>query len=81
MPANRTNYIVVYDGESQIYASGGKDIALETPPPSGHTIEEKRVFFISHRPDDGEIVLHELPRDEVLNAELKHPKKKKKDEE
>jgi hypothetical protein len=80
MPASRTNYIVTYEGESQIYASAKKEIALETPPPPGHTIEDKHIFFITHRPDDGQVVLHEVPRDEVLNAELKIKEPKKTDE-
>lgn len=80
MPAQRTNYIVIYEGESQIYASGKKEIALETPPPTGHSIEDKHIYFITHRPDDGEVVLHEVPREEVLSAELKIKETKKKDE-
>ncbi len=80
MPAQRTNYIVTYAGESQVYATGKKEIALETPPPAGHSIEDKRVFFITNRPDDDDVVLHEVPRDEVLNAELKIKEPKKTDE-
>lgn len=81
MPANRMNYIVVYDGESQIYGSGSKDVALETPPPDGLTLESKHVFYITQKPEDGEIVLHEVPQEEVLSAELKVRKTKKKDDE
>lgn len=80
MPANRMNYIVTYDGESQIYGSGSKEIALETPPPDGLTIESKRVFFITQRPEDGEVVLHEVPSEEVRTAELKVRKTKKKED-
>lgn len=80
MPANRMNYIVTYDGESQIYGSGSKEIALETPPPDGLTIESKRIFFITQRPEDAEVVLHEVPREEVLTAELKIRKTKKKED-
>lgn len=76
MPANRTNYVVWYDGESQIYASGKKEIALETPPPAGRSIEDKHIGFITFRPDDGDIVIHEIPKEEVLNAELKVKEKK-----
>lgn len=76
MPANRTNYIVWYDGESQVYASGSKEIALETPPPEGLTLESKHIGFITHRPDDDCVVVHEIPQEEVLTAEIKEKKKK-----
>ena len=78
MAANRMNYIVWYDGESQIYGSGSKEIALETPPPEGLTLESKHISFITHRPDDNTLAVHEIPREEILGAELKHKQTKKK---
>lgn len=73
MPATRTNYLVWYEGESQVYGSGGLEVALSSPPPKGQDIKNKRVGFLTHRPDDGKIVIHELPEEEVQNAEIKLP--------
>ena len=77
MPANKTNYIVLFRGNSQVYGTGSLDIALSTPPPEGFTIEDKQVLFISQQPDTDELVVRTLPRDQVLNAEIQEPKKKK----
>jgi len=79
MPANKTNYVVIYRNESQVYASGSKDIALETPPPSGVPLEDKRVFFITYQPDNEMLSVHKIPDEEVQNATLKHKKKKTKE--
>ena len=78
MPANRTNYIVIYEDNSQVYASGSEAIALQSPPPDGCTLEQKHVLFITYEPDNKEVALYELERDKVMNAELVYPKKKKK---
>jgi hypothetical protein len=80
MAASRINYIVTWDGQSQVYGCASKEGALETPAPKGSTLEEKRVFFITHEPDNGVISVHEIPRDEVFSAEIKHPKPRKKPE-
>jgi hypothetical protein len=81
MPAVKANYLVIFKGDSQVYASKGEDKALETPPPPGCTIEDKRVWFISHEPDTNKITLRRVPQDKVESAELKHRKvTKKKDE-
>jgi hypothetical protein len=71
MPANKLNYIVLFKGDSQVYGSTTKERALETPPPEGVPIEDKRVFFITLMPDDGKLVVHQLPDDEVFKAPLK----------
>lgn len=82
MPANRCNYIVLYENQSQIYSSSTKQVALQTPPPDGSTLEQKNVLFITYQPDDGKLSVHKIDQEEVLNAELKYPKSKarKKDE-
>lgn len=79
MPANKTNYIVLYEGDSQVYGAGSRKIALESPPPDGFELEQKRVFFVTFAPDKGELSVHKLPQDEVLNAEIREKKVKKKD--
>ena len=77
MPANRMNFVVTYRTESQVYGTATEEIALETPPPDGISIEDKKIFFITQRPDDGTLVLHEIPPEKVRSAELKLPKPKK----
>lgn len=71
MPANKINYIVLYRGESQVFGTASKQIALETPPPTGIPIEDKHILFVSFQPDNNILVVHPLPRDEVVNAPLK----------
>lgn len=81
MPAGKLNYLVIYEGESQIYGSASKNVALESPPPTGLTLDEKHIYFVTHHPDTGEVVVHELPREEVLTAEVKVKKSKNVQEE
>lgn len=76
MPASKTNYVVIYRNVSQVYACKSKEIALQSPPPEGSTVEDKTVLFITHPPDTNEIVLHAVPKEEVLDAEIKWPKPK-----
>lgn len=77
MAASRLGYIVIWEGQSQVFGCLSKEGALETPPPKGLEIEQKRVFFITHQPDNGVISVHEVPKDEVLDAELKYPAPRK----
>ena len=82
MPASKTNYIVLYKHDSQVYSSSSKEIALSSPPPAGVSLEEKRVFFITYQPDNEVLSVHPVDQEEVLTAEIKWPKKKeKKDDE
>ncbi|HJS83562.1 MAG TPA: hypothetical protein VJ742_12085 [Nitrososphaera sp.] len=81
MPANKINWVVFYTSGSQIYGTATKQIALETPPPPGVPIEDKRILFITYQPDNEILSVHPLPQEEVLSAELKYPKKKDEDAE
>lgn len=45
-------------------------MALSTAPPPGVPLEDKKILFITFRPDTQELVAHELPQEEVLNAEI-----------
>lgn len=81
MPANRCNYVVVYDNLNQIYSASSEEIALNTPPPSGCLLKDKKVYFVMHEPDNKEIVWYRLDDELVQNAELKIPKSAKKKEE
>lgn len=81
MPANKLNYLVVYIGESQVYGAGSKEIALSSPPPPDVPLENKRVLFVTYEPDNEVLSVHPVSQEEVLNAEIKQPKKKEKDAE
>ena len=76
MPASKLNYLVLYVGESQVYGTSSKQVALESPPPPGVPLENKRVGFITFEPDSQVLTYHPLPIEEVLEAEIKQPKKK-----
>lgn len=81
MPAGRVNYLVVYETESQVYSTASEEIALSSPPPEGVSLDEKHVLFITYHPDEEKLSVHPLPRDKVLNAEIKTKKQTKKKEE
>lgn len=72
MPASRTNYVVLYENESQVFGTASKKIALETPPPDGVDLSEKHVLFITYQPDNEILSVHPVPREEVLEAEIKY---------
>lgn len=76
MPALKVNYVIVYDNDSQIYATANREIALDTPPPSGIPLENKHIYFITHHPDTGEIIAQEFPKTEVMAAILRPHKTK-----
>lgn len=67
MPASKLNYIVVYKNHSQVYGCSSKKIALETPPPEGHKLEDKNVFFITFEPDTDNISLYKINNQEEEN--------------
>jgi hypothetical protein len=64
----------VYEGNSQVYGAGNEKIALQSPPPEGCTIEEKHVLFVTYEPDNEELAVYEMDREEVVNAEIVYPK-------
>lgn len=78
VPAVKTNYLVIFRGDSQVYGTASRDIALSTPPPNGFSIEDKQVLFISQQPDTDELVVKPLPKDEIIQAELVEVKSRKK---
>lgn len=73
MPASKANYLVLWKDEPQVFAAASKGVALESPHPSGADVDlsNKRVFFVTYQPDNEIVSVHELPREEVLNAELR----------
>lgn len=79
MPASRVNYIVLYKNESQVFGAASKEVALETPPPSGVPLEDKRILFITYQPDNEILSVHQVPQEEIMNAEIKEKKTRKKD--
>lgn len=76
MPATKLNYLVVYEGMSQVFGASTKETALSSPPPEGFTLDQKHVLFVGVEPDKDELVVRPLPRDEVLSAEIKERKTK-----
>jgi hypothetical protein len=74
MAAGKLNYIVVYKNSSQVYGSASKKIALESAPPEGSKLEDKRVLFVSYEPDSEQISVYQVPQEEVLKAEIKEKK-------
>lgn len=78
MPANKTNYLVLFHGDSQVYGTANRDIALATAPPDGFTLEDKIILFITQQPDTDELIVKPLPKEEIMQAEITEPKAKKK---
>lgn len=82
MPAQKINYLVLYPHDAQVYGCSSKDIALQSPPPEGFTLEDKRIFFVSMEPENGNLVWYQIPKEDIMNAEIVYPKssqKKKKE--
>lgn len=74
MPANKTNFLVLYEGCSQVYGAGSEKIALASPPPSGYSIEDKHILFVTYEPDNSVLSVHEIPKDKVEEADIVYPK-------
>lgn len=63
MPAAKLNYLVVYKNHSQVYGTGTKKVALDSPPPEGLTKEDKHVFFVTFEPDTDNICLSKVAQE------------------
>lgn len=63
MPASKLNYLIVYKNHSQVYGTGTKKIALESPPPEGVSIEDKHIFFVTFEPDTDNICLSKIKQE------------------
>jgi len=74
MAAGKLNYLVLYKNSSQVYGSASKKIALESAPPEGCKLEDKRILFVTYEPDKEEISVYQMPQEEVLKAEIKEKK-------
>lgn len=75
MAAGKLNYIVVYNGLSQVFGCASKKIALESAPPEGLSVKDKKVLFIAYQPDTNQLCVYQVPDEEVQTAELKKKKK------
>jgi len=64
MPASKLNYIVVYEGVSQVYGSSSKKIALDTPPPDGISEDKKKVLFVAFEPDTNNLCVYEVKKED-----------------
>lgn len=77
MAASKVNYIVIYSGHSQVYGCSSKKIALESAPPEGCSMQDKKVLFITFEPDTNNLSVYKVDDDEVQNADIKEKKEKK----
>jgi hypothetical protein len=77
MAASKVNYVVLYNNHSQVYGCSSKKIALESPPPDGCSIDDKKVLFITFEPDTQNLSVYQVPEEEVKSAEIKVKKEKK----
>ena len=78
MAAGKLNYIVVYNGLSQVFGCASKKIALESAPPEGYSLKDKKILFVTFEPDSENLCVYEVPEEEVQTAEIK--KKKQNDD-
>jgi hypothetical protein len=78
MAAGKLNYIVVYNGLSQVFGCASKKIALESAPPEGYSLKDKKILFVTFEPDNENLCVYQVPEEEVQTAEIK--KKKQNDE-
>jgi hypothetical protein len=78
MAAGKLNYLVVYKGISQVYGCASKKIALESPPPEGVSLKDKKILFVTFEPDNDNLCVYQIDDQEVQSAEIK--KKKQSDE-
>lgn len=67
MPATKINYIVIYDGNSQVFGTAKKETAFSSPPPPGCDIDGKRIFFIAMEPDNEVLAVYQVPKQEVID--------------
>lgn len=74
MAAGKLNYIVVYDGLSQVFGCASKKIALESAPPEGYSLKDKKILFITYQPDSNKLCVHKVSDEEVQQAEIKKKK-------
>jgi len=77
MAASKLNYIVIYDGHSQVYGCSSKKIALESPPPEGYSLKDKKILFLTFEPDTNNLCVYQIEDEEVMTAEVKAKKEKK----
>jgi len=64
MAASKLNYIVLYEGISQVYGCSSKKIAIESPPPAGVGQDKKKIYFITLEPDTNNLCIHKVEENE-----------------
>lgn len=74
MAAGKLNYLVIYKGLSQVYGCASKKIALESAPPEGYSLKDKKVLFVTFEPDSDNLCVYQVDDEEVQNAEIKKKK-------
>jgi len=76
--ASKVNYLVIYSGHSQVYGCSSKKIALESAPPEGCSMADKRVLFITFEPDTNNLSVYKVDDEEVQGADIKERKENRK---
>jgi hypothetical protein len=69
VPASRLNYLVMWRGHSQIYGAASEKVARSNPTPEGCRPEDRRILFVTHRPDEDVLMAHLLPEEEGTDDE------------
>ncbi len=79
MAASKCNYILVYPNHSQVYSCASKKTAIDSLPPEGYTIEDKRILFATFEPDTNSFCVYPVSPDELEATETKTIRKKRND--
>jgi hypothetical protein len=64
MAASKLNYIVLYEGVSQVYGCSSKKIAMETPAPQGIDPKSKKVLFVTFEPDTNNLCVYQIEEED-----------------
>jgi len=75
MPAARCNYLVVYENSPQVFSASTLDTILKGDPPKNCTIEGRSVLFLSYFPDDKELKVFEVTKEELEIEQAKMEEK------
>ena len=85
MPAARCNYIVVYDNSPQVFSASTLETIVKSAPPKNCSDETRSVLFLSYFPDEKELKVFEVSKEELeqekekVEAKLREKESKKSD--
>jgi hypothetical protein len=61
-----------------VFGCASKKIALESAPPEGYSLKDKKILFVTFEPDSQNLCVYQVAEEEVQTAEIK--KKKQNDD-